>query len=238
MIDFIGSNLALGVTLAVVLGGVVARNRRALAAPLHAGSRGWRVLARTAYGSLAALLVWGSLADSWRKLLSAALDSGERFASQRLVTQPVPESIRSVTVILLTVALVACAPLVGRYVGGYLLQVVLVVAGTTGFFLLFALRQRLDSMLVTVDRLPALLSFDMIATLAFVLLDYAVNVALLVLTFLALLGVVALPATFVLDRRHAREPPLERSADDFFAVFRDHNAARHARARPERNDNR
>lgn len=232
MIDFIGGNLALGLALVVAIGAGVVRNRRAVAAPLQASQRGWRVLARSAYGSLAALVLWGTLADSWRKLLAEALDTGERYASQRIVQNPAPESIRGVTMILLAAALVACAPLVGRYVGGYGLQVALLVVGTIGFLMLFTLRQRLDSMLVTVDRLPPTFSVEMLATLAFILLAYAVNVALLVLTFLALLGLAALPATFVLDRLHARELPLDGSADDYYAAFRENNAAR--RAEPPR----
>lgn len=238
MVDFIGGNLVLGLALVVAIGVGVARNRRAVAEPLQARQRGWRVLARTAYGSLAALVLWGTLADSWRKLLGEALDTGERYASQRIVQQPVPESIRGITMILLAVALVACAPLVGRYAGGYGLQVVLLVAGTTGFLILFTLRQRLDTMLVTVDRLPPVFSAEMLATLVFILLDYAVNVALLVLTFLALLGLVALPATFVLDRRHARELPLDGSADDYYAAFQENNAARRAEAPTGTTDNR
>lgn len=226
MIDFIGGNLALGLALVVAIGVGVVRNRRAVAEPLRANQRGWRVLARVAYGSLAALVLWGTLADSWRKLLGEALDTSERYASQRIVQNPVPESIRGVTMILLAAALVTCAPLVGRYVGGYGLQIALLVSGTTGFLILFTLRQRLDTMLVTVDRLPPAFSAEMLATLVFILLDYAINVALLVLTFLALLGLVALPATFVLDRRHARELPVDGSADNYYAAFRENNAAR------------
>lgn len=238
MVDFIGGNLALGLALVVAIAVGIVGNRRAVAEPLHASQRGWRVLARVAYGSLAALVLWGTLADNWRKLLGEALDTGERYASQRIVQNPVPESIRGVTLILLATALVTCAPLVGRYVGGYGLQVALLIVGTIGFLILFTLRQRLDTMLVTVDRLPPVFSAEMLATLAFILLDYAVNVAVLVLTFLALLGLAALPATFVLDRRHARDLPLDGSADDYYAAFRENNEARRGGPPPASSDDR
>lgn len=236
-IDFFASNLALGLALLATLGGAAARNRRLVAEPLKSGQRGWRVVARTGYGGLVALLVWGTLVDSWRKLLGEAVDSGARFASQRLVQDPVPESIRSVTVLLLLVTLSALAPLVGRFVGGYGLQVAMVVIGATSFFLLFTLRQRLDSMLVTMDQLPALFSFAMAVTIVFLALDYAANVGLLVLTFLALLGLAAIPATFVLDRRHWRDPPLEGSADEFYGALSSSVAARHAEARRKSRSN-
>lgn len=226
MIELLGSNRTLGLVLLLTLALFVSRQRVAIAATLQARQAPWRLLARVAYGATVALLLWGTLADNWRKLISAPLDVNERFASQRLVQQPVPTELRAVTLLLLVTSLVTLAPLFARYVGGYGYQLALVIAGLAAFFPLYALRQRLDVGLLTIDRFPALISLDMLATVIFVALAYIANVALLLLTFLGLLGLVALPVTALLDAFHQREPPPETTAASFYHTLHEGVVAR------------
>ncbi len=229
MILFLASNLALGIVLTGTLLAIVLRQRHAVADVLRAREPGWRLLARLGFGATVALLLWGTLADSWRKMLGEALDQGERFLSQRFVRDPVAPEVRAVTLALLALSLLTLAPLLARYAGGYLLQLALVITGLAAFVPLYLVRQRLDTGLAGVFELPPLFSLAMLALIGFLLADYAANVATLLATYLALLGPVAIPITLALDLLGRREPPPD-SADAaaFYARVHDVLAARRA----------
>ncbi len=126
---FLASNLALGLVLIGALLAVVLQQRRNVADLLRGREPGWRLTARLGFGSTAALALWGTLADNWRKILGEALDQGEQFVSQRLVRDPVAPEVRAVTLALLILSLLTMAPLLARYVGGYLLQIALALTG-------------------------------------------------------------------------------------------------------------
>ena len=230
MTAFLGSNLAIGLVLLALLLALVWRQRHNLDVPLTSPQRAWRALAWLGFGSTAALALWGTFADNWRKLVGEALDINERYLSQRLVLEPVARDVRAVTLVLLALSLLAMAPLFARYVGGYGYQLALLLLGTVLFIPTFALRQRLDTILVStlLYDLPPPLSLGMLATIIFVVLDYAANVALLVISYLGLLGLVALPVTLVLDLLRQREPPPDRQTEAYYAELRANLAARRA----------
>ncbi len=226
---FLASNLALGLALIGALLAGVLQQRRNVADLLRGREPGWRLTARLGFGSTAALALWGTLADNWRKMLGEALDQGEQFLSQRLVRDPVAPEVRAVTLALLIFSLLTMAPLLARYVGGYLLQIALALTGFSAFVPLYLLRQRLDTGLAGVFELPPLLSPAMLALIVFLLIDYAVNVATLLATYLALLGLVALPVTLALDLLGRREPPADSAeAAAFYAKVREGVAERRA----------
>jgi hypothetical protein len=232
MEEFLAGNLALGLALVISLAMLGWWQRSALADIAWARQPGWRWLAWAAGGAAGALLLWGSLADNWRKMLGELLDLKEPYPSQRAVLVPVAHDIRLVTFVLLALSLVTLAPLFARYAGGYVLQLTLVIIGAAAFFPLYLMRQRLDTGLAGVVGFPPLFSLDMIGTLIYLLLDYAVNVALLLTSYLGLLGLVALPATAVLDLLGRREPPAEPTPTTaaFYTTLRDHTAAQRAAA--------
>lgn len=234
IVAFLGSNLAIGLVLIALVGWGSYRLRVALATTLRSAQPGWRLVARVAYGSTAALLLWGTLAANWRKLISEALDINEQFRSERLVQEPIPAAILVVTLVLLAVSLLTMAPLLARYVGGYPLQIALIVAAVTAFIPLFALRQRLDTALATIDVLPSLISLDMAVTALFIAGDYLANVGLLLVCYLGLLGLVAIPVTVVLDLRRDREPPPDPTQTDFFLRVHEAVVARRALAAQQR----
>ncbi|MGN6812978.1 MAG: hypothetical protein ACTHMP_19105 [Thermomicrobiales bacterium] len=232
MEEFLPGNLALGLAWGVTLAVFGWWQRSALADITWPRQQGWRRLAWAAWGAAGALLLWGSLADNWRKMLGELLDLKEPYPSQRAVLVPVAHEIRLVTFVVLALSLVTLAPLFARYAGGYVLQLTLVIIGAAAFFPLYLMRQRLDTGLAGVVSFPSVFSLDMISTLIYLLLDYAVNVALLLTFYLGLLGLVALPVTAVLDLLGRREPPAEPTTTTaaFYTTLRDHTAAQHAAA--------
>jgi hypothetical protein len=227
---FLGTNLAIGIVLIGTLLAIVLRWRYDVAVLFRDPQPAWRALAWVAFGSTAALALWGTLADNWRKMVGEALDINEKYVSQRLVPEPVPRDIRAVTVVLLAVSLLTMAPLFARHVGGYLYQISLTISAVALFILFYFLRQRLDTVLATIYTLPPLLSFGMLATIIFVLLDYAANVGLLVVVYLGLLGLVALPVTVVLDLLRQREPAPDASSAAFYAKVHEDLLARRSAA--------
>lgn len=233
LIEFLGSNLALGLWLIGVVAALVWRQRDFVADTLRAGERGWRWIARVAYGATLALLLWGTLADNWRKMIGGILDYRERFVSQRAVLEPVARDVRLVTVVLLAVSLLALAPLFARYVGGYGLQFATIITGFTAFLPLYLIRQRLDIGLAGLFEWPPLFSFAMVATIIFLLTNYLTNVALLLATYLGLLGLVAIPTTIVLDLLRRRDPPSNAAPSAFYGSLHEHVLAQRA-ATPQR----
>lgn len=228
----LASNLALGLALIAALAALGWWQRHALTEMTRARQRAWRVIAWMAWAATGALVLWGTLADNWRKMLGEALDVREQYLSERAVREPVPHDIRLVTFALLALTLLALGLLFARYVGGYPLQLALFVVGATAFFPLYLVRQRLDTGLAGVAELPRLFSPALIATLVYLLLDYSANIALLLTTFAGLLGLTALPITLVLDLLGRRDPPFEATpeATAFYAELHSQVEARRAAA--------
>lgn len=217
LIGFLGSNLALGLALMAVVAALARAQRTLLGDMLRARQAGWRTLAWTGLGTTLALLLWGTVADSWRKMIGEALDYRTQFPSQRAVLEPVDRDIRVVTLILLALSILTLAPLFARYVGGYGVQLAIIITGITAFLPLYLIHQRLDIGLASIFELPPLFSFAMLATLIFVLLSYLTNAALLLTTYLALLGLVAIPITIILDLLQRRDPPPDTAPASFYA---------------------
>jgi hypothetical protein len=222
MAQFLASNLMLGLMLSATLATLGWWQRDALLDMVRAPGRGWRVLAWVVFGLTIALVLWFSLADDLRKIFGELLDIREKFPSQRAVLVPVDPAIRRVSFALLIPTLFLTGAIFARYVGGYGLQFVLVLLGLSAFFPLYLIRQRLDTGLAGILELPSFFSIAMVATVFYLLLDYAANLALILTTYLGLLGLAAFPVTIVLDLLGRREAPASRAADvaDFYAKLR------------------
>jgi hypothetical protein len=220
--QFLASNQMLGFVLLATLAALGWWQRDALRDMTRAPEPAWRAIAWAAFGLTLALVLWFTFADDWRKIFGELLDVREQFASQRAVLEPVDPAIRRVSLVLLVPALILTAILFARYVGGYGLQIVLFILGLSSFFPLYLIRQRLDTGLAGILDLPNPLSLAGLATLFYLLLDYGCNIALILTTYLGLLGLVAIPVTIVLDLLGRRDAPAHRSADvaDFYAKIR------------------
>lgn len=231
MWEVLASNAALGVALAAVVAALAWWQRTGLRDIVGAPEPTWRAIAWGALGLVVVLIIWGSVADDWRKMFGELLDLREEFPSQRAVQQPVPGGIRAVTLALLVPALLLAGAVFARYLGGYGLQLVLIIVGFSSFFPLYLFRQRLDLGLVgIVVSAPSGLSVGTFASLFYLLMDYAANIALILTSYLALLGLFALPVTALLDLLGRRDPPASPSAatTDFYAQIRANVAARQA----------
>lgn len=218
MAQFLASNQILGLMLLALLAGFGWWQRDAVRDIARAPSAAWRITAWAACGLTLALILWLTFADDWRKIFGELLDIGERFPSQRAVLVPVEPVIRRVTLALIVAALLPTACLFARYVGGYGLQIVLIILGISSFFPSYLIRQRLDTGLAGILDLPSFFSLEMIGTIIYLLLDYSANIALILTTYLGLLGLVALPITALLDLTGQRDAPVQRTTDvaDFY----------------------
>lgn len=230
MTQFLASNQALGFVLLALLAALGWWQREMLGDIARAPSLAWRVVAWAALGLTAALVLWFTFADDWRKIFGELLDIGERFPSQRAVLDPVDPAIRRVSLILLIAALLTTGALFARYIGGYGLQIVIAILGISSFFPCYLIRQRLDTGLAGILDLPSFFSLAMLGTVFFLLLDYSANIALILTSYLGLLGLIALPITAILDLLGRREAPVRPTAEvtDFYSRLSAGVEERHA----------
>jgi hypothetical protein len=213
MAQFLASNQMLGLALGVVLLALGWSRRGALGDLVGAPERGWRVVAWVAFLTTLAVILWFTFADDWRKVFGELLDVREQYLSQRAVPIPVDPALRRVSFVLLVPALICGGALFARYLGGYGLQIILVLLGISAFFPLYLIRQRLDTGLAGILDLPSLFSLAGIAIAFYLLLDWAANIALILTSYLGLVGFVALPVTLFLDLTGLREGSARPSAE-------------------------
>src|SRR5262249_9759967 len=100
MAQFLASNLMLGLALGATLAWFAWWQRDALIEMVSAPEASWRAIAWGAIVLTVALVLWFTFADDWRKIFGELLDVREKFASQRVVLNPVDPAIRRVTFIL------------------------------------------------------------------------------------------------------------------------------------------
>jgi len=218
MAQFLASNQMLGFVLIALLVGLGWWQRDLLGDIAQAPSRSWRILAWAALGLTCALVLWFTFADDWRKIFGELLDIGEKFPSQRAVIDPVDPAIRRVSLIVLVATLLLTGAIFARYVGGYGLQIVLIILGISSFFPCYLIRQRLDTGLAGILELPSLFSVAMLGTIFYLLLGYSANIALILTAYIGLLGIAALPITAILDLLGRREAPVRPTdeVNDFY----------------------
>jgi hypothetical protein len=215
----LNSNLALGCVLLLIAVLIGRANRPFLRDVAHDPDAIWRVLARAALAAVTALLVWGSVFDNWRQLVGAPFRMAQRFPSQRVEYDPPSHAVRSVTVVLLGIALLFVACLVARHVAGYLLQFVFAVGALILWVPLFAIRQRLDVNLAFGFDGSWTSPLDVLGYLLFVVLAWLFEIALMVLLFGIALAIVAIPVTLCLDLLRLRRPRTTTEAAAFFGSF-------------------
>ena len=217
--NWLAGNSALGIALAALLGSLLWANRSFLREIAGDPDAAWRHLLRVAGLLVAALIAWTTTFDNWRQLVEEPLRLSKRFPSERVVLDPTPEAMRAVTLALLVVRLPPTAALVARHVGGYVLQLVVLLGAAIFWAPLFAMRRRLDINLALgfggEERSP----LDLTGYALYVVLDWLTVGALLLTTFAALTMLVALPLTLVLDLTRLRHPRTTTEARDFFSAL-------------------
>lgn len=212
----LSSNQVLGIALLLALLAAGYVNRFFLRDAWRDDDRFWRITARSSLVALIALLVWGSTRDNWRQLIGLPYRATKRFASERVEINPPSAEVRTITIVLLSIALVFVAAMIARHIGGYFLQMVLMLSALVLWAPLFVIRQRLDVNLAFGFEGSLTSPLDVIGHLLFVSLAWSFDIAIMGLTFCVLVCGVALPVTFLLDISRLRQPKVTHEAAEFF----------------------
>jgi hypothetical protein len=171
--------------------------------------------------STGVFIAWTSIFDNWRQLIGLPYRLSQRFPSQRVEYNPPSDDVRMVTFILLGISLLFVACLVARHVGGVIIQLVLLLAAITFWAPIFIFRQRFDlNLSLGFEGSPTSL-IDVGGYLLWLVGAWALDIAVIAISYTALLAVVAIPVTILLQIFRLREPKVTREADTFFASFQE-----------------
>lgn len=214
--ELLARNDTLGLVLLLVLALVVRRNRSFIRELVQHDDRGWRRLARFAASAVVAFVVWTSVLDNWRQLTAVPWRAAQIYPSKRVLLDPPSGEVRFVTGMLLATAVILTACLIGRHVGGYVLQVILALGALILWLPLFIIRQRFSfNLALGIDgswSSPA----DVAAYLSFVALSWGFDIGLIAVSFAFLAALTAIPVTLVLDLLRLRRPRVTAEAQPFF----------------------
>jgi hypothetical protein len=167
-----------------------------------------------------------TLRDNWLQLVTEPYRLSQQWDSERVVMQPVARQWREVSLLLVGLSLVPAAALFARHVGGYILQLALLVVALCAWFPVFIFRQRLDLVVNTAPESTG--SFTSAASfVVFWLLRTVLGIASVVTTWAILVLLIGPLVTFVLDRLNWRTPRISGEANGFYAAL-GANAAEHA----------
>jgi hypothetical protein len=212
----LASNEALGMALVATLLVVGHANRVFLRDVARDPEAWWRMVARLALAITGVLVLWVSLLDNWRQLIGEPYRATRRFASERVQIDPPSTEVRTVTILLLAAAIVLLACLLARHVGGYLLQIVLLLGSVVLWAPLFAIRERLNVNLAFGFDGSWTSPLDVLGYALFVVLAWLFEITLILATGAVLLAAAALPITLALDLLRLRRP---RDSDEAAAFF-------------------
>lgn len=221
----LASNEALGVAMLVLLATFGHLNRQFLRDIWRQDERLWRIIARLSLGSVLALLAWGSLFDNWRSIAEIPYRYIQVWESRRVEFNPPPDWARDGTLILLVLALVFTACLVARHVGGYFMQIALLLPACAAWIPLFIMRQRFDFNLGLGFDGSWTSPLDVTGYLLFLLASWAITSLALFATFIILLMIVSLPVTLLLDITRLRHPRAKEEAKSYFQSMSDRRAS-------------
>jgi hypothetical protein len=183
--------------------------------------RTWRGLTRLAAVLTMVMLVWIALFDQWRQLIDEPLRRAGQFPSERIILDPVSPSIRTISFVLLVASLLTVAPLIARHVGGYATQAAGCICAFAMCIPLYALRVRFDLGLALGFAGDPQSPGDVVGYVVYILITWALLIAVILLAYSALALATAIPVTLLLDLIGRREPTPTSEADDFFSSFRE-----------------
>jgi hypothetical protein len=217
--EILASNEMLGVALTCLLLTIGLKNRGFVREIADDPDRLWRIIARAALVSTGVLIAWTSIFDNWRQLIGLTYRLSQRFPSQRVEYNPPSDDVRTVTFILLGISLLFVACLVARHVGGIIIQLILLLAAFSFWMPLFIIRQRFDLNLSLGFEGEVTSILDVGGYLLWLVMAWALDIMVIVLSYVALLAIVSVPVTILLQVFRLREPRVTKEADTFFASF-------------------
>jgi hypothetical protein len=215
----LASNQALGLALTATIIAIGVANRSYLRDVGDDPEPFWRVAARLALVAGAAFVAWTTVFDNWRQLTALPYRLAQRFPSKRVELDPPSAGVRTVTLVLLAVVLLLLACLVGRHVGGYLLQAILLAGSLVLWAPLFVIRQRLNLNLAFGFGGSWTSPVDVLGYGLFVALAWLFDMTLILISVAALLTLAALPVTLALDLIRQRQPRVTTEATAFFGAL-------------------
>jgi hypothetical protein len=219
--SLLASNIMLGIVLSLLLLFIGFKNHGFVHEIADDPDRLWRFIPRAAFIATAALIAWISVFDNWRQLIGLPYRLSQRFPSQRVEYNPPSDDVRTITFILLGVSLVLVACVVARHVGGVVIQFILLMAAVTFWAPIFAIRQRFDINLATGFEGKVTSPLDVIGYLIWVLMAWGIDIIVIVLSYVLMLSIVAIPVTILLEITRLRQPKVTKEADSFFASFQE-----------------
>ncbi len=222
----LASNEMLGIVLFALIVAFGATNRSLVRELFDDPSGAWRIQKRLAAVTFGVFGTWATFFDNWRQLTGVPFRAIQTFPSHRVEFAPPSDTVRTVTYVLLAIALPFSAAAFSRTIGGYGLQLVLGLLGFAAWLPLFVVRQRLGISLALGAGDHTVLGITGFA--AFLLVAWCFDLALIVTSYLALTMAVALPVTLLLDLLRLRHPRAGREAQGYFSAI-----GREARVRPQ-----
>lgn len=212
---------AFGLALMLFVALVARVNRPFLRDVASDPDRFWRVVARVGVALTVISLLWIGTVDNWFQIIAEPFRLTRRWESQRVVFDPVASELRILTGVLLASLLIVGAALFARHIGGYLLQGALLIVGVAMWGPLFIIQQRADVMVI--DGVSASEHWGAFAGVAaFWALRTALSIAIVLVTLLIGLMLIAPVVTLLLDLTGLRHPRTTREADQFFLVVQRH----------------
>jgi hypothetical protein len=227
---WLAGNVPLGIALTAIVVGLLWMVRAFLRDIAQDPDAFWRGLLRVAPAPVAVFVAWTTVFDKWRQLLEEPLRLSKRFEYQRVVLDPTSGEVRTVTLVLLAISVAPVAALFARHVGGYAIQLIVLLGTVIIWAPLFGLRRRLDGNLALGFGGDSSSPADLFGYALFLLFDWLIVSALILATYVLLTMVVALPLTLLLDVTRLRRPRTTGEASAFFAAL----AGRAATMEPER----
>ena len=218
MIDLLLSNQVMGVALVLMLVACCWPGRSNLAIVFAEPERGWRWLAWLWLGLLTGLIAWVTIFDDWLQLVTEPYRLAQPWDSARVVMQPVAAEWRMVSLVLLVLCIVPAAALFARHIGGYLLQVAVLILALCAWFPLFILRQRLDLVVNMAPETPESLAGGA-GFVVFWLLRTVLGIGSVITSWAILVLAIAPVVTFMLDRLDWRAPRISEEAAGFYAAL-------------------
>jgi hypothetical protein len=103
-----------------------------------------RWASRAAIGGVLLFLLWTTVLDNWRQMLSYLMAARHRWRSDPYLNDPPSDAVRFITFVLLGVAVFGMAYLYARYARGYIMPIILAPTGFLVFFVLNAFRVRFE----------------------------------------------------------------------------------------------
>ena len=214
---WLAGNVPLGLFMIVLVVAMVRANRIFVRDVVNDPDAGWRIVPKLAAVSVLAFLVWGTFVDNWRQIIDLPYRLSQRFPSKRVEFDPTPDALRAVTFILIAASLIPVAALFARHIGGYFVQVVMLIGAVIMWAPLFAIRHRLDINLALGFGGDHTSPADIFGYAFYLLLDWAAVGLIVLASYLIAVSVVAIPTTLVLDLTRHRRPSTTDEAADFFA---------------------